>query len=209
MKNLHKFFNPENIPWLHLIWDNYYSNGRLLGFSQRGSFWWKDIVKLLNQDKGLASVTPSDSKTVLLWDDLWLGLVPKLEFPELYSFAKDKTSTLLHASDTQDMFRLFHLPLSTEAYAQLASLQRKLAYVTPGGKDLRSYIWRTGSFSSQKAYKHMKGYRNVHASFKWIWKSSCQLKHKIFFWLICKDRLNTRGILRRRNMHPEDYSCVF
>jgi len=59
-----------------------------------------------------------------------------LQFPELYSSARDKNSTILHALPAQDMFSFFHLPLSTEAYAQLASLQSQLAYVTHESKDL-------------------------------------------------------------------------
>ena len=153
-------------PVKHRVW-HIGTHGRLPGCSQRGFFWWRDIIKLLNQHKGLASVTLSDGKTVSLWDDLWFGSVPKLQFLELYSFAKNKTSTLLHALDAQDMFSLFHLPLSTKAYWQLASLQSQLACVIPGSKDLWSYIWGTGSFSSQKTYTHMKEHRDVHASFKW------------------------------------------
>lgn len=33
-------------------------------------------------------------------------------------------------------------------------------------------------------------------------------KHKIFFWLLLRDRLNTRNLLRRKNKILEDYSCV-
>ena len=29
LKNFHKFFNRVDIPWVHLIWEKYYSNGRL------------------------------------------------------------------------------------------------------------------------------------------------------------------------------------
>lgn len=29
IKNLHKFFNRLDIPWVQLIWEKYYSNGRL------------------------------------------------------------------------------------------------------------------------------------------------------------------------------------
>jgi hypothetical protein len=48
----------------------------------------------------------------------------------------------------------------------------------------------------------------VHPVFKWLWKSSCQNKHKIFFWFLLKDRLGTRDLLKRRNMELEDYTCV-
>ena len=33
-------------------------------------------------------------------------------------------------------------------------------------------------------------------------------KHKVFFWLLLKDGLSTRALLRRRNMALPDYSCV-
>jgi hypothetical protein len=29
LKSLHKFHNRENLPWVNLIWENYYKNGRL------------------------------------------------------------------------------------------------------------------------------------------------------------------------------------
>ena len=29
LKNFHKFYNRADIPWVHLIWEKYYSNGRL------------------------------------------------------------------------------------------------------------------------------------------------------------------------------------
>lgn len=39
-KNLHKFFNITDLPWVHLIWNQHYQNGRLpMPGSRRGSFW--------------------------------------------------------------------------------------------------------------------------------------------------------------------------
>lgn len=35
-----------------------------------------------------------------------------------------------------------------------------------------------------------------------------QLIRKFFFWLVLRDRLNTRAMLRRRHMHLPDYHCV-
>jgi hypothetical protein len=70
------------------------------------------------------------------------------------------------------------------------------------------YIWGAMNYTSQKAHLFMKGHRDIHSSFKWLWKSCCQVKHKVFFWLLLKDRLNVRGMLRRRTMHLDDYSCA-
>jgi hypothetical protein len=47
----------------------------------------------------------------------------------------------------------------------------------------------------------------VHPVFKWLWSSKCQPKQKFFFWLLLQDRLNTRGMLRRRNMALDSYVC--
>jgi hypothetical protein len=73
--------------------------------------------------------------------------------------------------------------------------------------DTWAYIWGNSNFSSAKAYKKLIGHRQVHPAFHWIWRSKCQMKHKIFFWLLLMDRIPTKDILRRRNMHLDSYTC--
>lgn len=180
MKNLHKFFNHANIPWVHLIWENYYSNGKLPDSSKKGSFWWRDITKLLIQYKGIAAVTLGNGKTIFLWDNLWNNMVPRIQFPELFSFSKNSNVTILNAKAMQNLSDLFHFLLSEEAYQELITLEQHILIGNSKIEDSWSYIWGNGSFSSQKAYKQMKGHNEIHASLKWLWKSSCQLKHKIF-----------------------------
>jgi hypothetical protein len=51
------------------------------------------------------------------------------------------------------------------------------------------------------------GQTQVHSIYKRLWKSKCQPKHKVFYWLWLKNRLNTRNMLRRKNMILESYSC--
>jgi hypothetical protein len=70
-----------------------------------------------------------------------------------------------------------------------------------------SYRWGH-SFSPKRAYLHLVGPRQVHQAYKWLWKSSVQKRHKVFFWLLLKDRLSTRNILRRRNKALPSYECV-
>jgi hypothetical protein len=43
IKHLHNFFNKDDIPWVSLIWEKYYSSGRLPGTSKNDSFWWRYI----------------------------------------------------------------------------------------------------------------------------------------------------------------------
>jgi hypothetical protein len=54
LKNLHKFFNRQDIPWVNLIWNSYYQEGSLPPNQNDGSFWWKSHLKLLDTFKELA-----------------------------------------------------------------------------------------------------------------------------------------------------------
>jgi hypothetical protein len=47
----------------------------------------------------------------------------------------------------------------------------------------------------------------THPVFSLLWRCKCQPKHKIFFWLLLHDKLNTRERLRRRHMDLEIYTC--
>jgi len=63
-------------------------------------------------------------------------------------------------------------------------------------------------FASSKAYLSLIGTRQVHLAYKWLWDCCCRPKRKFFFWLLLKDGLSTRGLLKYRNMDLESYSCV-
>lgn len=66
LKRLHKFFNKKDLPWVNLVWDNYYRNGKLHGLTKKGSFWWCHILELLDSYKGLScSNVQSGSSTYL------------------------------------------------------------------------------------------------------------------------------------------------
>lgn len=131
LKHLHKFFNNSFLPWVKLIWDKHYRNGRLPSSSNlKGSFWWKDALKFPCKFKGRASVKISNGHTCLLWDDIWNGNIRKLQFPELYSFAKDKSISLSKAHSSDPLCELFSLPLSVEAFGQFQNLQLKFSEVT-------------------------------------------------------------------------------
>jgi hypothetical protein len=209
LKNLHKFFNKADIPWVNLVWEKYYSNGRLPNHTKKGSFWWKDILKLLQKFKGMATVNIQNGESCLLWDDLWLGRIPRTEFPELYSFTKKPYMSLAEAKISQSLIGTFHLPLSVEAYEQFLQLQDLILQCNQTEEeDTWSYIWGTAEFSSKRAYKKLSGSSQAHPTFRWLWKSSCQHTHKVFFWLLIQDRLSTRNILKRKHMSLQSYNCV-
>lgn len=209
MKYLHKFYNRDDIPWVGLVWESYYSNGRLPGNISKGSFWWKDVTKLIHKFKSIAKVDLKDGMTCMFWSDMWLGMIPETSFPELYSFAKTKTTTFSSAMNEHSFQNLFHLPLSEEAFSQFTQLQNLMdSFHFDDARDTWGYNWGSNFFSSSKVYKQLRSNNPVSTKFRWLWNSSCQNKHRVFFWLILQNRLNTRGVLRRRNMELENYHCV-
>jgi hypothetical protein len=55
-------------------------------------------------------------------------------------------------------------------------------------------------FNVSKAYLDAMGNQTVCPTLKWLWKTCCQQKHKVFFWLVQQDRLNTSKMLQRKNI---------
>lgn len=75
MKNLHNFYNKADIPWVKLAWEKYYATGRLPSQANKGSFWWRDILRLLTSYKGIASAVVFQGDTCLHWHDFWNNCV--------------------------------------------------------------------------------------------------------------------------------------
>lgn len=46
LKNLDKFYNRKDIPWVQLIWWKYYQDRVPHASREVGSFWWKDTLRL-------------------------------------------------------------------------------------------------------------------------------------------------------------------
>lgn len=130
-------------------------------------------------------------------------------FLDLYSFAKKKNIITADGVAASPIHSLFHLPLSQQAHMQMVHLQNILdgfsVNNTPG---TWSYIWNSENYSVKRTYKHLSGQLNIHPALKWLWGCSCQPKHKVFFWLVLKDIISTRGLLKRKNMVLQDYNCV-
>jgi hypothetical protein len=88
----------------------------------KGSFWWRDILRLLEKFKGLATVTIDKGDTCFLWHDLCEGLVHSQVLPEFFSFAKAKNISVSKDKEVSDIGILLNLPISAEAFVQLLSL---------------------------------------------------------------------------------------
>jgi hypothetical protein len=193
LKKLHKFFNKADCPWVDLIWNNYYQNGALPDGRPRGSFWWRAVLKNLTTFKGIAMVRVENGSTVFVWHDLWANKVRSYESTELFSFSVRQDISLLETDRIDNLHDLFQLPLSGTAYQQFLLLNSEMDnLILSEDKDVWNYIWGNGIFSVKRAYETIFGHSPTHPVFKLLWVSKCQPKHKVFFWLLLHDKLNTR-----------------
>jgi hypothetical protein len=139
---------------------------------------------------------------------LWNGRLVQSDFFHLFTFALDDNITLKSVLAQVSLQDIFHLPMSEEAFSEFCEIDVLLqSFQASDISDSWSYIWGSKSFSSRKAYNHLIGSQAVHPTIKWLWTSSCQPKHKTFFWLLLHNILSTIGLLRRKNMYMQSYTC--
>jgi hypothetical protein len=103
---------------------------------------------------------------------VWRDQIPSLIFPELFSYAKNRSISFHRATTFEPFHRLFHLPLSEIAYDQLRTLEQTLLSAALSQEpDSWSYIG--GAFTSSlqkprdssqdmpKITQHSNGSRNL------------------------------------------------
>jgi len=101
LKHLDKFYNKKEIPWVKLIWNAHYPIGQVPhAITDRGSFWWRDILKLCDLFRGIAECKIGDGSTVLFWSDLWNDNILQTKYPRLFFFAKNKNITVAQFCQT-------------------------------------------------------------------------------------------------------------
>jgi len=190
LKHLDKFYNKRDLPWVHLIWNSYYTGVVPHLACEVGSFWWTDIMRLHPFFRGIALCRPGVGDTISLWDDLWDGKVPMQAYQRLYSFTNDMFISLQCALELEQLHSLFHLPLSPQAYAELLFLQHDVVRFRGQSAvpDSWSYIGGSTEYTSSKFY-HLT-FATVHTPpiIKNIWKSKCMPRIKFFMWLLLNDK---------------------
>jgi hypothetical protein len=113
LKWLDKIYNKVDTPWVHLVWNKYYTSKVSHAAREIGSFWWKDILIIY---RSIATCTIGDGSTISFWDDLWADSVLSVKYPHLVSFAKKLDASVLEVMQAEDLDVLFMLPLSTKAF---------------------------------------------------------------------------------------------
>lgn len=124
-KHLHKLYNKEDIPWVQLVWHTHYANGQIPhATTERGSFWFKDVLKQCDKYRGIATAMVGPGDTVLLWEDVWNGHYLSNELPRLFSFARNRKISVAQYLINPDIQHNFHIPLSHQAAQELQILNQ-------------------------------------------------------------------------------------
>jgi hypothetical protein len=211
MKQLHKFYNNVDLPWVKLIRNSYYYKEVPHAVTVCGSFWWRSIMRMFELYRQVTHCKIGSGETILFWSDNWNNGVFDDIFPRLSSFAKDKYISVKEALQIIDPEQAFHLPISAEAAAELRTLQHMLAGVVTSDENDQWLITsnKSGVFIPSQVYRMSFQHISSHFPSQWIWKSKCTSKHKFFAWLILHDRINTKDMLRRRHWQvTSDHGCV-
>lgn len=178
---------------------------------EKGSFWWKDIIRLHIQYRGVACCKPHTGDTVSFWDELLLDSIFSMKYPNLHSFAKNDIISLKTARETVNIVDLFRIPMTRLAHNEMLLLAEDLNEINNSyakGKDEWVFMWGNHHYSVKRFYQHHFAAIKPPITILWIWKSNCIPRIKFFSWLLLNDKLNTRNMLRRRNKFLEDYSCI-
>jgi hypothetical protein len=81
MKQIHKFYNKEDIPWVKLVW-NYYQDEVPHVAKLCGSFWWKDILKLADMYREVCPIFLGSGDTTLFWTSKCRDGTLQEDFPD-------------------------------------------------------------------------------------------------------------------------------
>ena len=73
----------------------------------KGYFWWKDFLSLVDLHRGLASCNVGKGDTTLLCKDLWNGNITMRKFHELHSCAYEDDISIVKAMKIEDYYNIF------------------------------------------------------------------------------------------------------
>ena len=154
MKNLFKFFNSHDIPWVQLLWNAHYQNGKIpIKQQQKGSFWWRNCVSFLDDFKRLTTCVVGEGNSILFWHDKWKGEPLASQFPEQYSFSQKSMIKVKEIKNREQdgIHSVFQLPLTLVTSEQYHIVQNLVSSMDNAGQmDKWLFPWNNVKYSTKK-----------------------------------------------------------
>ena len=202
------------MPWVKLVWSLYDPTKPPHAQTVRGSFWWKDIFKLIGTYRSVTISKVNNGRDTLFWKDFWHDHSLLCDrFPRLFSFVINEDCSVADMASLLDLSNYFVLPLSVQAFNELEQLNEMMSTLDLSlddtDCDIRSFPWGSAQYTSAKFYNFLFSHTIQDPSLQAIWKSRCLPKLRVFAWLLQKDRLNTRDLMQRKHWHLDSgFTCA-
>ena len=183
LKQLHKFFCKADVPWVKLVW-SIYGDSPPHAQSSRGSFWWRDIFKLVNIYRSITKSEVHNGKLTLFWKDFWYGNELLCDrFPHLYSYVFNEDSSVAELAANQHPGQLFALPLSIEAFREHEQIRLILASVDhqTTTEDTHTFPWGNGHYTLARYYKFIFAQMPQNTTLQSIWNPNASPSLKCFY----------------------------
>jgi hypothetical protein len=175
LKQLDKFYWKADVQWVSLIWHKYYQNVIPHLAREKGSFWWKDILRLHVLYRCVAVCLPSRGDTVAFWEDVIDGNLHSVTFPNLAGYAKDPKASLWKHRNKGNLINCFNISMSRAAYNEFLLLQHYIDSLSAPDRcvnDSWRFIWGHQVYSSSKYYQYQFKNLTPRRVLLWVWKSN-------------------------------------
>lgn len=127
---------------------------------------------------------------------MWPDHILAEEHPRAFSFASEEDISVKQFLAASSLSMVFHTPHSPQAFEEVHQIQANTSWVVLSphsqGHDRWTYTWGSETYTAAQFYRFFFRENEAHKSYKWLWKSKCTMKIKVFGWLLLSDRLNTK-----------------
>lgn len=170
--------------WLIIIcWQGNYRKGPLL-WSNRGSFFWNQLITIRHIFLAFMKWSIGDGHRISYWYDSW--------GPEPIANLGSRQQN--HAWSLADVVASLPTPYTLPELED--SSDELLWSATPSRR-----------YSAASAYKTLAGIGLEKWKFRYVWSVPIPSSTKIFLFLLLKDKLLTREVMRRSNLNCQTDRC--
>ncbi|KAJ4755660.1 RNA-directed DNA polymerase (reverse transcriptase)-related family protein [Rhynchospora pubera] len=196
LKWLWRLFEMPNSPWACLTRSLLASRMHTtpLAWTSRGSFFWKDLLKLRHIFSISTKFNLGDGRDTLFWFSDWgnghLNFFDGVSFPSRPYLTVSKVC--------QHLFSSLHAPWNRDVHNAVLSLNPP---AFSNSRDTYFWKWETsGRFTVKSAYTMLVSAGKVGFQGNLIWKIKLPPSIQIFVFLLFQDKLLTQEALLKRNI---------